>query len=337
MEVKMTKSAKIAPSWSTKQKRTAIIESDDEVSVDSDDDAEAKAKEAATTAPSERDKRQMALHEMALQHAQYRAEVRDMVMKVVMNEVLPDIGSYDVNATVISRKSKYNGPFWGPVKMVLKFLGCWPLNLHEIILNGNFNQIEKKCKKIMEMCEKQNLDPKQEINCFDDVFKQTPLSLTVKTKNPDFVLLILSQGGIPDFPDMETGRTPLMFSVLNGTYSISESLIQYGASVNMCDNKCVTPLMLAAVNNDARHCKLLCDKLADFDAQDENGMTPLHFAAYGNGHEAAAYLVKQGARRDLKDSNKRKAIHLARFMGYGLTVSVLEDMKTRIAEAEGLD
>jgi hypothetical protein len=332
----MSKSAKIAPAWSTKQNRTAIVESDDEKSVDSEEE-EAKSKEVTKVEPSAKDKRQSELHELAVQHAQYRAEVRDRVMKVVMSEVMPDIGSYDVNATVVSKKSKYTGPFWGPFKMIFKFLGCWPLNLHESILTGNVSRIENKCKQIMKICEKMNLDPKHEINCYDDVYKQTPLSLAVKTKRSDFVEIILSQGGIPDFPDMETGRTPLMFSVLNGTHLISQSLIRNGASVNMCDNKCVTPLMLAAVNNDARHCKMLCDKLADFDSQDENGMSPLHFAAYGNGHEAAAYLVKEGARRDLKDSNKRKAIHLARFMNHGLTVAVLEDMKTRIAEAEGRD
>jgi len=341
--------AKIAPSWSRQQSgRAHVIESDDEDegSVDSDEaaaaavDVEAEAEaEAKANSNGARGKplssaSKQSLHEMAVQHAQYRAEVRDRVMKVVMTEVLPDIGAYDLDAQVVSRKSKWEGPYTTPLKLFLKFMGCWPLNLHETILTGNAGYIDKKINQIIDFCEKTNTDPKVEINCYDDKFKQTPLSMAVKTKNLDFVDMILSQGGIPDFPDMETGRTPLIFSVLHKTHYISQALIRNGASVNLCDTKCVTPLMIAAVNNDPQHCKMLCDKLADFDAQDENGMTPLHFAAYGNAADAAAYLIKQGARRDIKDMNKRKAIHLARFLNHGNAVAALEDIKTRIADAE---
>jgi ankyrin repeat protein len=258
----------------------------------------------------------------------YRQDLKDSIMKMVMDEVLPDIGSYDLDNAMTKKRSTN---LQGPCNQILKFFGCLDLTLHETILTGYEQDVEKKVTKICDECYKLNTKPDSYLNEVDHELNQSPLSMAVKTKNDVMVAILLNHNVITDCPDMDTGRYPLMFSILNGTHNISAALLAKGASVNVCDFKSVTPLMLAALRNDVRHCGMLCAKLSDVDAQDQNGWTPLHYAAYGNATKSAHYLVQEGASRTIKDRNKRKALNIARHMGFGETVAVLEDLKSRIA------
>ena len=264
----------------------------------------------------------------------YRQDLKDGIMKMVMDEVLPDIGAYDLDSAMTKKRSMN---LQGPCNQILKFFGCLELTLHETILTGYEQDLEKKVTKICDECYKLNTKPDPYLNEMDHLLNQSPLSMSVKTKNEVMVAILLNHNVITDCPDTDTGRYPIMFSVLNGTHSISAALLAKGASVNVCDFKSVTPLMLAALKNDVRHCDMLCAKLSDVDAQDQNGWTPLHYAAYGDATKAAYYLVQEGASRNIKDRNKRKALNIARHMGFGETVAVLEDVKSRIAFAVGDD
>lgn len=259
-------------------------------------------------------------------------QLKDKIMQIVMEEVLPDIGQYDLDSE-LNKKVSSNGF----LVAILKLFGCYKLSLHEIILTGNEKWVSKYLIELKKMCEKTNTSMIPLLNVYDDIFMQTPLSVAVKADRWDIVDLLLSAGSNVEFADVLTGRTPIIYSTLNKNIAITKQLMSKNATINTSDMKAVTPLMIACLNNDLNHVKLFCSKLVDIDAQDDNGWTSLHYATLGNAPKCCTYLLGLGARRDIRDKNKRKAVHLARFKKYGEVISVLEDVKSRIALAEGVD
>ena len=103
--------------------------------------------------------------------------------------------------------------------------------------------------------------------------------MAVKASRMDMVTELLSNNALPDIYDESTGRTPLMFSILNGTHDITKLLIANKADVRMGDFKCITPLMVACTVRDSKHLRMLLDIIIDVDDEDENGWTALHHAA----------------------------------------------------------
>ena len=258
-----------------------------------------------------------------------RNEMRERIMREVTNEILPDIGAYDLDAAPPPVQKLWKGP----MVSFCKFLGFWPKSLHELVLDGYFADVDKYCQKITS-----GDNPRPElVNQYHETLGQTPLSFAIKAKNKDIVEVLLSNGAIPDLIDQDTGRTPLFYSVLNGTHDLSKLLLDNGASVNMADYNAVTPLMLAVMNNDLKHCMMLNKKSAEVDAQDINGWTPLHYGAWKDAPRCLKFLLNEGARRDIKDINGRSALHMARFRQYGDCISALEDMKAKMAFATGDD
>jgi hypothetical protein len=255
-----------------------------------------------------------------------RMEMREKIVKEILESVLPDAGEYDVDGMAPRQMNSK-----GLTISILKFLGCWRLNLHESILSGSMPHVQLAIKRIMTGKKANPLL----INSYDEEGR-TPLSLAVKAKREDFVTELLASNALPDLYDESTGRSPLMHSILEGTHSVSDMLLGAGADYNMSDFTCMTPLMLAASKNDVRHCQMLASKpRIDIDARDENGWAALHYAAFGNAPECCVLLLDEGSDRSLKDINKRKPIHIARFKNHGECVAALEDLKSRLAYAVG--
>lgn len=99
---------------------------------------------------------------------------------------------------------------------------------------------------------------------------------------------------IVDFVDKKNGMSPLMYAIKNKNFDIAQMLLIKGASVKLCDFKCMTPLMFACAggNESLRIVTLLTETyLADVDAQDENGWSPLHYAVYANAPDVIAFLL----------------------------------------------
>lgn len=253
-----------------------------------------------------------------------RNELKDRVMKEVLDKVMPDIGAYNIDAANDAEKKKNRLM----IKMIFikffKFIGLLELDLHDAVLSGSLYQLKATLRKQMNG---KNAKP-ESINEYDDN-GCTPLSLAVKIKSEEFVSYLLEYNAQPDYIDEFSGRTPLFFSVLNGTHEITVMLIRSGANANTADFKCVTPLMIAASQNDVLHVKLLCKAYADVDIQDENGWSALHYASYGHAPEAMEVLLEEGAARDIRDINKRKPIHIAKFVGNGRCIALLSG-KSRI-------
>ena len=258
-----------------------------------------------------------------------RNEMRERIMKEVTNEILPDIGAYDIDAAPPPTQKLWNGP----IVKFCKFLGFWPKTLHELVLDGYFDSVEIYCRKI-----NAGDNPRPElVDQYHETLGQTALSFAIKAKNKDIIEVLLQNGATPDLIDQDTGRTPLFYSVLNGTHDLSKMLLDNGASVNMPDFNCVTPLMIAAMNNDLKHCMMLNKKLAEVDTQDINGWTALHYGAWKNAPRCLKFLLNEGARRDIRDVNGRTALHMARFKEFGECISALEDMKAKMTFATGDD
>lgn len=173
-------------------------------------------------------------------HSHFRNELKAKIIKEVMDEILPDIGAYDIDGTVEKQRIPK-----GLIIDYLKYFGLYPLSIHETVMNGDFHHLEKFIKRIMTKvepeknknifgCQKKDFYNPLLINQYDEKGR-TALSLAVKIKNEEMVDMLIANKAIPDLYDETTGRTPIFFSVLNKSYGISRQLLQSGASVNMCD------------------------------------------------------------------------------------------------------
>ena len=70
--------------------------------------------------------------------AAVRNELKAKIVKEVMSEVMPDIGSYAIDGVIAAVPQRK-----GRIVTVLKFLGLWPLTLHETVLTGSFDDVKK--------------------------------------------------------------------------------------------------------------------------------------------------------------------------------------------------
>jgi hypothetical protein len=249
-----------------------------------------------------------------------RNQLRDNVLKEVLAAVMPDIGSYDIDG-IGKRATKEKSK----LKHFLKFLGLLDLDLHEAVLTGSVYYTKRAINNIIKPGKGKSPDPSM-MNQYDEQGR-TPLCIAVRIMHSEIVLDLLENEALPDVCDEATGRTPLMFSVMNRTMDITKTLLKYNASVDMPDFQCITPLMLACANKDIKHCELLCSKLAEVDAQDENGWTPLHYAALNNAPKCIVLLLSEGANRALRDNNRRRPLDIARWKDHGECIAILSSSK----------
>lgn len=242
--------------------------------------------------------------------------LKDRVLKEVMEEVMPDTGDYDIDGMMASRSE----PSKSCCIRMLKILGILDMELHDAVLTGSLYHVQRSMNKINFG---KNADPAM-MNQYDRS-GQTPLSLACKINQEPLSSTLLDGNALPDIGDELTGRTPLMYAVLNKNHEMIKRLVIAGASVSMCDFQCITPMMLACANGDLTSVKIFCNKMADVDDQDENGWTALHYCSKGNAVKVIRFLIyEEGADRHLKDYKKRKPVDIAKFLDHGDCVAVLQ-------------
>ncbi len=248
-------------------------------------------------------------------------EIKAKVVKEVLDQVLPDIGAYDIDGTTKQRKQSETA---ASLVRWLKFFGCLELDVHDAVLTGSIQRVQGSLRKLQEA------GKGELVNQYDEN-GYTPLSLAVKINDLEIVEALLHAGALPDILDEGSGRSPLLFSVQLGSSTISELLLNHGASVNMPDFKCITPLMIATSLNDLPMCQLLCSRLeVELDIQDENGWSALHYGSMTNAVECVKFLIAEGADKRLRDVNQRKALHLAKFKQHGECVAVLSSAASKV-------
>jgi serine/threonine-protein phosphatase 6 regulatory ankyrin repeat subunit B len=175
---------------------------------------------------------------------------------------------------------------------------------------------------------------RDEVNGYDGN-GYTALSLAVKAKRYDLVVILVESKVSLDIYDEKTGMTPLMYSVHNHTHEISNLLIREGADINLCDYHSVSPLMIACCLDDSVMAMTLCGSMANVDEADYNGWTPLHYAAFGCSAECCKILITYGADRSIADTKNRLPIDIAKYRdtGKGMCIAALEDKKAHLSLA----
>ena len=243
-------------------------------------------------------------------------DLKNNILMEVLSQVLPDDGEYDIDGMMASRakssKSLYIRFF--------KFVGLLDLDLHEAVLSGSLNHVKRAVKKSL-----YGKDPNPALLNQLDETGRTALSMAAKIRNDLIVEYLLENNALPDIPDENTGRTPLMYAVLNRSHDMTKMLVMAGASVNFADFQSITPLMLAATINDVAMCKILCsNQRLLVDAVDINGWSALHYCACFDSVDAMKYLLREeAANKKLRDMNKRKPIDVAKFKNHLDCVAIL--------------
>ncbi len=91
------------------------------------------------------------------------------------------------------------------------------------------------------------------------------------------------------------GWTPLFYSVINGNYEASKSLIYDGADVNARDNTGATAFHYAAFLGKSKIAKLLIDSGSNFKSLDNDKWTPWHYATVRNKIKSILSIIKRKA------------------------------------------
>lgn len=146
----------------------------------------------------------------------------------------------------------------------------------------------------------------------------TPLIFAISAIKPGAVNILLSYSANPNkltnnaetpllialrkLADLEA-RPPnvLTSSFETGCLQIAESLIRYGADIDLQDQKGVTPLNYASAYGSLRFADLLIYYRADIDKKDFTGTTPLMSAIWAGRANVADLLIQNGANLEARD------------------------------------
>jgi len=110
-----------------------------------------------------------------------------------------------------------------------------------------------------------------------------------------------------------TGSTPLQWAIRKGHGPVIQTLVDYGANVNVTDFQGRTPLHLAVsaleecrTFDECRFCfdmiRFLIERGAVVNVSDENGTTPLHLASELGNEDVVSLLIENGASVDTQDN-----------------------------------
>ena len=267
----------------------------------------------------------------AAAHGDKRKQMQKEIVALIIDELIPPDMEVDLEPPA---PIKRQGWMSKQCTLLGKFFGCLTLDLHEAVLAGMDKEMDEALQKVH-----QGKKSRRELCNVYDKNGMTPLSLAIKTKQPNIAFAILGRKVNPDVPDLESGRTPLFYACMQGKLPINQMLIAAGADPGYGDFKACTPLMMAAAAKDHRTIKYICGlriKL-ELDAQDFNGWTALHYAASTDGWKAIKELLAAGADRHITDLNKRKALHIAKMHEFGDSMAQLEDTKSRLAALDEND
>ena len=110
-----------------------------------------------------------------------------------------------------------------------------------------------------------------------------------------------------------SGRTPLMDTCLEGGHLDNVKIIlDYGADINIVDNKGKSALHFAARDSNSKIIEYLILLEITVNMTDINGQTPLMYACMKSGLlDNVIVLLEYGADINLMDNNRESALHLA--------------------------
>lgn len=140
----------------------------------------------------------------------------------------------------------------------------------------------------------------------------SPIFKAASTRNFDELKKLIEAGEAIDSRDA-SGRTPLIYAVVDKDAELIAFLIDQGADVNAADSQGWTALHFASQSYDDKTVGSLLRRGAQIDPQDHDGNTPLHKAIFnsrGRG-EVISLLLAHKANRNLKNKHGVSPLELA--------------------------
>lgn len=140
-----------------------------------------------------------------------------------------------------------------------------------------------------------------------------PLAAACQDENIDEVNNLIGRGAEVNAKEKYRGITPLFIAVENGNKAIVETLIRFGANVNVRDSDGRTPLMLIDDDADDGLVELLVQNGAKLNLADSEGSTALIIAADRGELKTVKALIAAGARVNIQNKEGRTALMEAVF------------------------
>lgn len=125
------------------------------------------------------------------------------------------------------------------------------------------------------------------------------------------VIGCLEVGENPNLQDPEDGTSALIMASTNGHEKIVETLIKYGATIDLQNNKGETALMAAASFGHIEVAKMLLTAGADPAKENKRGNTSFGLAAWNNRPLILIEFIKNGINIELKNGAGFTALHLS--------------------------
>ena len=139
---------------------------------------------------------------------------------------------------------------------------------------------------------------------------------------------LLEQGEDRDEAGWYNNDTPLHNATHRGRLDLVRLLVEYGADMDIANNRGETPLRMAvdSVGGNLDSLRYLLEQGADVNKADNDGNTPLLYAVkMGNYYNSSnaflsvmRYLLKQGADRDKTNNDGETPLHIAVAVWSGL-------------------
>ncbi|MEZ5428906.1 MAG: ankyrin repeat domain-containing protein [Pyrinomonadaceae bacterium] len=139
----------------------------------------------------------------------------------------------------------------------------------------------------------------------------TALFVAVESGNLKMVETLLNFGAKVNVKS-DDKRTPLMSLDGDAAPELVNLLLRYNAKAGAVDKEGNNALHFAAENDNAEIIRILIREGADINAQNEEGETPLMIAAYYENPETVKALLSAGAKVNLRNKEKETALGIAK-------------------------
>lgn len=212
-----------------------------------------------------------------------------------------------------------------------KLVGQKSTKLHQLILNGEVEEVEKLLSK------------GGGVNNGDKSGK-TPLHTAILSKQFKIVDRLLECGADVTIKD-DAGDTALHTAIRVGSERLVLILLQQGHSdANALGRNSYTPLHLAAEMDNEKICQILIENRGDLKSLDDDHMTPLAHAMERGARKSAEFLLKQAEGRGTVedflydvDIDGSSLLHLAVNSGVLGVVELCIEYGVRIRQPRKLD
>lgn len=167
---------------------------------------------------------------------------------------------------------------------------------------------------------------------------EQPLHQAVADEDLEEVISLLANGADVNAGDKNfQGITALFVAVENGYVEIAETLLNFGAKVNIRDEENRTPLLALDYDSTPELIRLLLRHGADLSAVDDSANNVLHLAAENDNSEIIEMLVNEGVEIDEKNEEGQTPLMIAAYYEVFNTVKALLNAgaKVNIRDNEG--